>query len=295
MSVYTSDKFVLIPNDFKSIDSFEEWVNNEKLLPSLHHIIKDNEAGEWVILNAYDSQEVDSDGFRCDATVWYHGILIEDKDKENFEKWCSPQNIGHDFSEEKDYEYQWNDYPWAESYKERGHCKSMKEYLGTPCDVWAAYTTQVQEDFTGSNNDDEFEGSMDMPTEKIMSTLKLHTAERGVIKDDAGNVVAINICRSNRITSLVIKRELLNDFLNKSGMILYYFNTSLKEVFGATRFYKQQKLNALFRYEKTGGIYCLIPFMNCETSKPSKIKSFDYLWEGLINDISKDLDTDDSK
>ena len=35
--------------------------------------------------------------------------------------------------------------------------------------------------------------------------------------------------------------------------------------------------------------------MNCETPKPSKIESFDYLWEELINDIGKDLDTDDSK
>lgn len=295
LSVYTSEKFALIPNDFKSIDSFEEWVSDEKLLPSLHHIIKDNEAGEWVILNAYDSQEVDSDGFRCDATVWYHGILIEDKDKVNFEKWCLPHNIDHDFREEKDYEYLWNDYPWAESYKARGHCKSMKEYLSAPCDVWAAYTTQLQEDFTGSNNDDEFEGSMDMPTEKIMSTLKLHTAERGIIKDDAGNVVAINICRSNRITSLVIKRELLNDFLDKSGMSLYYFNTSLKEVLGATQLFKQQRLKALFRYENIGDVRCLVPFMNCEVTKPSKIKSFDYLWEELINDIGSNVDADDSK
>lgn len=298
LSVYTSEKFVLIPNDFKSIDSFEEWVNDEKKLPSLHHIIKDNEASEWVILNAYDSQEVDSDGFRCNATIWYHGILIEDKYKENFEKWCLPQNIDHDFREEEDYEYQWNDYPWAECYKERGHCTSMKEYLSTPCDVWATHTTQLQEDFTGSNNDDEFEGSMDMPTEKIMSTLKLHTAERGIIRDDAGNVVAINICRSNRIKALVIKREILNYFLSESNMSLYYFNTSLKEVFGATRFYKRQRLNALFRYEKIGTVNCLVPFTNCESANPSqssKIESVDYLWEELISNIGNNLDTDNSK
>lgn len=298
LSIYTSEKFALIPNDFKSIDSFEEWVNDEKLLPSLHHIIKDNEAGEWVILNAYDSQEVDSDGFRCDATVWYHGILIEDNDKVNFEKWCLLQNIDHDFREEEDYEYQWNDYPWAERYKERGHCTSMKEYLSAPCDVWAAHTTQLQEDFTGSNNDDEFEGSMDMPTEKIMSTLKLHTAERGIIRDDAGNVVAINICRSNRIKALVIKREILNYFLSESNMSLYYFNTSLKEVFGTTRFYKRQRLNALFRYEKIGTVNCLVPFTNCKSANPSqssKIESLDYLWEELISNISNNLDTDNSK
>lgn len=290
LSVYTSEKFVLIPNDFKSIDNFEEWVNDEKKLPLLHHIIKDNEASEWAILNAYDSQEVDSDGFRCNATIWYHGILVEDKYKENFEKWCIPQNIDHDFREEEDYEYQWNDYPWAERYKERGHCKSMKEYLSAPCDVWAAHTTQLQEDFTGSNNDDDFESSMDMPTEKIMSTLKLHTAERGIIRDDAGNVVAINICKSNRIKALVIKREILNHFLNKSNMSLYYFNTSLKEVFGKSLFYKDQRLKALFRYEKIGSVKCLVPFTKCETPNPAnlfKSKSIDYMWEELISDITQ--------
>ena len=78
-------------------------------------------------------------------------------------------------------------------------------------------------------------------------------------------------------------------------MSLYYFNTSLKEVLGATRFYKQQRLNALFRYEKIGDIHCLVPFMNCETPKQSKIESFDYLWEELINDIGKNIDADDGK
>ena len=78
-------------------------------------------------------------------------------------------------------------------------------------------------------------------------------------------------------------------------MSLYYFNTSLKEVLGATRFYKRQRLNALFRYEKIGDIRRLVPFMNCETHKPSKIESFDYLWEELINDIGKNIDADEGK
>lgn len=78
-------------------------------------------------------------------------------------------------------------------------------------------------------------------------------------------------------------------------MSLYFFNTSLKEVLGTTRFYKRQRLNALFRYEKIGDIHCLVPFMNCEEPKPSKNESFDYLWEELINDIGKNIDADDGK
>ena len=296
LSVFTSDKFVNIPNDFKSIDNFEEWVNDEKILPSLHHIMKDNDNCDWIVLSACDSQEVDSEGFRCDSTVWYHGVLIESQNKDNFEKWCMPKNINHEFNEAEDYEYQWNDYPWAESYKERGHCKSIKDDIGAPCDVWATHTSQLQEDFTGSFNEYEFRGSMDMPTEMIMSTLKLHTADRGIIKDETGNVAAINICHSHRMRGLVIKRELLTHFLNERGMCLYYFNTSQKDVFGATRFNIRQRLNAFYRYEEVGDVICLAPFQNCEKPKPPRDDSFnDYVWEELLYRLDNDSKEDGIK
>lgn len=291
LSVFTSDKFVNIPDDFKSIDNFEVWVNDEKLLPTLHHILKDKDKCDWVVLSAYDSQEVDSGGYRCDSVVWYHGVLVDSLKKESFEEWCLPKNIDHEFYEAEDYEYQWNDYPWAESYKERGHCKSLKKDLGSPCDVWATHTSQLQEDFTGSYNENEFRGSVEMPTEKIMSVLKLHTAERGIIRDEAGNAVAINISHSHRMRGLVINRELLNRFLNERGMCLYYFNTSLKEVFGATQFYKRQRLNAFFRYEQEGDIACLSPFVNCEKPEPPRYESFnDYIWEEILMKHNDDMD-----
>lgn len=293
LSVYSLDKFVGIPNDFTSIDSFDQWVEDEHQLPSLHHIMKDNEGSDWAVLSAYDSQEVDSDGFRCDATVWYHGILIDSHNKDAFEKWCLPKNIDHDLHVGEDYEYQWNDYPWAESYKERGHCQSLKEDINAPCDVWATQTSQLQEDFNGSNNDNEFRGSVDMPTEKIMSILKLHTAERGIIKDEDGNEVAFNVCHSPRMRALVIKRDKLNQFLNESGMCLYYFNTSLKEVFGATQFYKSQKLKAFYRYEETGDATCLVPFLYCEKPEPPRNESFsNYIWEEILRNIDNDTNED---
>lgn len=290
LSVFTSDKFVNIPNDFKSIDDFKVWVNDEKDLPSLHHILKDKDNCDWVVLSAYDSQEVESGGFRCDTVVWYHGVLIESDKKEAFEEWCMPKNIDHEFYEAEDYEYQWNDYPWAESYKERGHCKSLKKDFGSPCDVWTTHTSQLQEDFTGSINENEFRGSVEMPTEKIMSILKLHTAERGVIRDEVGNVAAINISHSHRMRGLVIRRELLNRFLNESGMCLYYFNTSLKEVFGVTQFYRRQRLNAFFRYYEDGSVTCLSPFQNCEEPEPPKVDSLnDYVWEEILMNINNDF------
>ena len=296
LSVVTSEKFVNIPKDFKSIDNYDQWVNDENQLPSLHHIMKDNDNCDWVVLSAYDSQEVDSGGFRCDSVVWYHGVLIERQNKDAFETWCLPNNINHEFNEADDYEYQWNDYPWAESYKERGHCKSMKDDLGAPCDVWATHTSQLQEDFTGSYNDYEFRGSIDLPTEQIMSVLKLHTADRGIIKDESGNVVAINVFHNHRMRGLVIKRELLNQFLEDSGMCLYYFNTSLKEVFGEMRFYDSQRLNALYRYENENKVTCLAPFQKCEKPEPPRVESFnDYLWDEYLLRISDDSDNEGGK
>lgn len=55
-----------------------------------------------------------------------------------------------------------------------------------------AYEAQLQEYFTGMKDEHYFLTTAYMPCREIMEMFNWHTAERGIIRDAEGGIVAIN-------------------------------------------------------------------------------------------------------
>lgn len=229
LSVLSRDMFLPFAFDFKNIDDPKVWIKDIKQWPSIKFILNDMiDDDEWVVLHVFDTQDAFADNMRCSTTVWYHAMFVADADSQAFEKWCGQnKNFEQQFLASGEYEYHWNDYPHASAYKDLTH-ETFHDWTA-PCKVNRATIIQLQEDFTGCYAPSEFIREVHAPCLEMMEQLNLHTAERGVIRDDQNRLVGININpTTQRMSGVVIKRDLLNTFLTEKGMKMYYFLTVQK-------------------------------------------------------------------
>lgn len=297
LSVESSLMFNPINPDFVSIHDVEKWVEDERVLPVLHHIVKDKEGADWLMLDAFDKQEVFSDNKRCECNVWYHGYLVKNSDKQTFEDWCKKDgNLDHYFQEADDYRYHWNDYPWSMNYLEREENQNCKEDLDAPCDIWKIQTTQLQEDFTGCYKEYEFIGSVKLPNIELMEYLELHTAERGIVRDQNNEKIAINAFHNTpRMNGLLMRVDSINEFLNEKGYTIYYIMSVNKEVFGVPSFYKRSEVQGLCSYCPHEGLQTVIPLQKRKSREVPAEDTKDYILEEfrkrLLGEL-EDLDND---
>lgn len=225
LSVLSDELFHKIPNDeFDSADS-TKWTDKEGRLPSSNFIITDKRNRSWVVLNGIDTQEKFIEGTRYVGTVWYNSVMVANKDKEEFQQWCKKDaNMRQDFTTSGNYEYMWNDYPYSNAFIEKRYDSNMKEDWNCPVDVILSTETQLQEYFEGSENEYEFLGSASSPNVEMMRHLDLHNAERGVIRNSNGDIIAININPIYpRMSALVILKDALDEYLKTENMALYFF------------------------------------------------------------------------
>ena len=96
--------------------------------------------------------------------------------------------------------------------------------------MYRSVEAQLQEYFEGSDNEDEFLASAYSPHPCIMQSMKLHNAERGVIKDEEGNIIALNINPTySRMSAMVIRKDKLDEYLKEKDLCLFYFLSANKQ------------------------------------------------------------------
>ena len=88
------------------------------------------------------------------------------------------------------------------------------------------------------------------PNDVIMQGLSLHNAERGIIRDEDGNIIAMNInSTSSRMSGLAIRKEKLDEFLKKNNMTMFYFNSCVKDVRASVSLLGERSYSALYKYD----------------------------------------------
>ncbi len=231
LSAASEELFDKIENDFNGGIDVSKWISKNEYIPSIRCIITDKGKTPWIVLQGFDTQDFYQNENRYVASIWYNTVLVKRTDKKQFLEWCRKDaNIRQDFMSSGHYDYMWNDYPTANAYTERHYNIDLKKEWNCPCDVYLSVEAQLQEYFEGSDNDNEFISSAYSPNPCIMKSLKLHNAERGIIKDDDGNIIALNINPTNsRMSAMVIRKEKLDEFLKEKDLCLFYFMLANKQ------------------------------------------------------------------
>ena len=88
------------------------------------------------------------------------------------------------------------------------------------------------------------------PNEIIMQELALHNAERGIVRNEDGNIIAMNInSTSSRISGLAIRKKELDEFLKKNDMTMFCFNSCVKDVRANFSILGENSFSALYKYD----------------------------------------------
>lgn len=261
LSVVSHDVFEKIDNDFKLIKDETEWLEDDSLLPSIHHVVKDKDGNDWVILKAFDTQTELVNNTQCCASVWYDTVFVANSNITEFEAWAQRDgNLRQYFYSSGDYNYLWNDYPWSSNYRERQHYMNYKDKWILSFDVIKTYSTQLQEEFIGCYAPMEHLREAHSPSETIMQELALHNAERGIVRDENGSIIAMNInSTGSRMSGLAIRKEKLDEFLKKNDITMFCFNSCVKDVRANLSILGEHSFSALYKYD-TVQVSALIHF-----------------------------------
>lgn len=203
------------------------WIKSQTFVPSPCIIVEDKKGNEWVNIVGYQKKQEENDDKR-ESFVYICPCLVKMNDADKFEKWAKdtcfygrwmPEDSGH-------YEFFWNEYPWSDSYKSMGLEEELDVYArdtSAPCKVVLPYVSQLQEHYECIDDAEEFEGMVNMPSADMFEYLNLHTAERGVTRDENENVVALNRNLQNDILdTMVMRRDLLDKYLEAREYVLFY-------------------------------------------------------------------------
>lgn len=231
LSATSEEFFDKIENEYNGGIDTSKWTSKEDYKPTPKCMLTDKKGRKWLVLQGFDTQSFYQNENRYVMSVWYNTVLVRREDRDVFLEWCRKDaNIRQDFMNSGHYDYMWNDYPTANAYTERHYDINLKKEWGCPCDVYRSVEVQLQEYFEGSDNEDEFLASAYSPHPCIMQSMKLHNAERGVIKDEEGNIIALNINPTySRMSAMVIRRDKLDEYLKEKDLCLFYFLSANKQ------------------------------------------------------------------
>ena len=230
------------PKDSTMEQSMKSWIDDEKCMPPFNPIQLDRDGGEWVVLQGYDTRK-EKDDVEKEQTrerfLYYNTCLVDLKNKSIFAEWAKTANFYGRWMPEStgSIDFLWNDYPWANAYTssiyEDGYVDEK-----IPCDVELTYEAELQEDFRGIQSEENIASTVYAPCRDIMDSLKLYTAERGIVrKSDNGEIVAINrLILGESFHGLLIKRTFLNEYLKKQRKCLFYCLLGEKNLISAPHY-----------------------------------------------------------
>ena len=85
---------------------------------------------------------------------------------------------------------------------------------------------------------------------EMMEQMKMYCSEiRGVIKTTNGSVAALNTGHGNCINGLFVRRDILNEYLERNGYVMFYYVLGEKVLrIGEMKSYMKD-LSASYRYQ----------------------------------------------
>lgn len=236
----------------------EAWLESKVNYPQPHFVIEDKTHGEWV--NIVGTQREYSDANKRETYLFYNSCLVKEENKDAFEQWVNQHNYYvQDHSGQ--YEFLWNEFPWADTYQQVKEIEvDIRETQGAPCKFQWPFYSQLQEYLDGIEDDEDIKSTVYMPCEGMFSHFGWHTAERGVTRDETGEIVAIHRhIQGDSLDTLVIKRELLDEYLQAKHLVMFYFMHGDKSVNHGGLHMDIQRLCGCWRYVPGGEAIELLP------------------------------------
>lgn len=202
----------------------KEWLQDERQMPPLYFSLKDHDEREWIVLQAYSTIKEEKGDDKREQFVLYNGAFAN---KNNFEKlrtWASNANFYGRWMPENSgsVDYRWNEYPWADSYLQLGD-EDDEIFDEGGGEMKLAYEAQLQEDYKGIDDECQFMSTAYMPCKEMMEIFGWHTAERGIIRDTHGKIVAINRnIPGDPLRALLVLRSKLDEYMEAKGLVLFW-------------------------------------------------------------------------
>lgn len=289
-SYLDQELFEEISGEDLMIGEAHEWLKNKERVPKPIVVLTDKNGGEWVNIVGYQRNEQVGIDDKRESFVFICPCMVRSEHAEAFEQWAKeqcfygrwmPEDSGH-------YEYFWNEFPWSDSYKSLGFEEETEIYshgVPAPCKVILPYASQLQEYYDGIEDEEEYEGMIYMPSAEMVEHYGWHTAERGVTRDDEGNVVAL--CRNLQgdiLDTLVIRRELLNQYLEEKDMVLFYCMLGEKKLKQEPQQFFMQRLSCCYKYVSEGEPIVVQPMTDEEDFAKPELATDDMI-EGIAPEI----------
>ena len=231
----------------------KDWLQDERQMPPLYFSLKDREGRDWIVLQAYSTiKEENGDDIR-EQFVFYNGIFANKDDFEKLRAWASSINFCDRWMPEHSgsIDYRWNEYPWADSYLQLGSENDEIFDVGGG-EMKLAYEAQLQEDYKGINEEYRFMSTAYMPCREMMEMFEWHTAERGVIRDAKGDIVAINReIPGDPLHALLVLRSKLDAYLEARDKVLFWSLIGEKQL-GSVPYIQIERLTGAAAYRTVG-------------------------------------------
>lgn len=202
----------------------KEWLQDERQMPPLYFSLKDHDGKEWIVLQAYSTIKEEKGDDKREQFVLYNGAFANKNNFEKLRSWASNANFYGRWMPEHSgsIDYRWNEYLWADSYLQLGD-EDDEIFDEGGGEMKLAYEAQLQEDYKGIDDDHRFMSTAYMPCRDMMEMFSWHTAERGVIRDAHGKIVAINRnIPGDPLRALLVLRSKLDEYMEDKGLVLFW-------------------------------------------------------------------------
>ena len=251
----------------------KDWIKKNEYLPDFRFLARQDDGVDYVMLMGYDTAKEDNK----ETFLFSNAGFVKKEDADKFATWAKVQNFyGRWMPEHRGLiEFLWNDYPWADVYKNAIEHEYWSRSHDCPCDMQLSYEAQLQEDWEGIGRENEFLSTAYMPCVEMMEQMGLYCSEvRGVVKMVAdGSVAALNTGHGNCINGLFVRRDVLNDYLERNGYVMFYYVLGEKLLRIGEMNSIMKDLSAAYQYQPAEDIAIEIQRMRVierEIPKPAK-------------------------
>lgn len=247
----------------------KDWLQDERQMPPLYFSLKDHDGRDWIVLQAYSTIKEEKGDDKREQFVFYNGAFANKNDYEKLRAWASNTNFYGRWMPEHSgsIDYRWNEYPWADSYL---HLENEDDEIFDVGggEMKLAYEAQLQEDYKGIDEEYQFMSTAYMPCKEMMEMFGWHTAERGVIRDAKGDIVAINRdIPGDPLHALLVLRSKLDAYLEAKNKVLFWCLIGEKQL-GNPPYVNIERLTGAAAYSTVVGIDVIQPLRNEPKAPP---------------------------
>ena len=247
----------------------KDWLQDERQMPPLYFSLKDHDGRDWIVLQAYSTIKEEKGDDKREQFVFYNGAFANKNDYEKLRAWASNTNFYGRWMPEHSgsIDYRWNEYPWADSYL---HLENEDDEIFDVGggEMKLTYEAQLQEDYKGIDEEYQFMSTAYMPCKEMMEMFGWHTAERGVIRDAKGDIVAINRdIPGDPLHALLVLRSKLDAYLEAKNKVLFWCLIGEKQL-GNPPYVNIERLTGAAAYSTVVGIDVIQPLRNEPKAPP---------------------------